>query len=76
MALITSLKAKENSRHGLRTRLFVERIPPGGKCVCLLDHFFRQQGDQELAVQPGCGAVIVVLGQVPQFGNLFETLEH
>ena len=74
--MVTALNTKENSRHRLRRRLVLEGIAPGGKCVCLPDHLLGQQGDQQFPVQPGFGAVIMVLGQVPQFGDLFESFEN
>ena len=40
------------------------------------DQLLRQKRDEQLAEEPGLGAVVAVLGQMPELRERFESLEH
>ena len=75
MALRTSLRTKRNSRHGLWGLHRRQLVSPGGSCAGVVDQLVDQQRHQEFAVEPGAGAVVVVLGQMAEPGERLEAPE-
>ena len=53
-----------------------QRESPGRKGVGMPDEFLGEQGDKQLSVKPGMGAVFIVFRQVAELGNLLEAFEH
>ena len=76
MARRTWWKAKANSRQGLWGRVDVHFVSPGGKRRGMAGEFLGHQGDEKFAVEPGLRALVVVLWQVAQLGDLLEALEY
>ncbi len=54
----------------------LEVVPPGGKGACVGDRSFGQQGREQLAVQPGPGALAAALRKMPALRDRLEALEH
>ena len=73
MARVTACSTKANSRQRLGGCF--DRISPGGKIACVRDEFFCEEGDEELSIEPSLRAVLVVLGEVAQFGELLEAFK-
>src|SRR5271157_4719957 len=76
MACWTSWNTKANSRPRLRALVLWEIIAPGGKCARRLDYLFGQQRDEELPIEPCLRALLIMLGEMAQLRDLFQTLEH
>src|ERR1035438_6691374 len=75
MARITWRKAKPNSRQRLACLDCLQAVSPGGKCARLGQNLVGQQRHKQLAVEPGFGALRVLLGQMAELGYLLETFE-
>ena len=65
MARLTWFSTNGKSRHALCGRWCRQAVSPGGNGGGVADQLLHQQRHEQLAVQPGLGAVLVVLGQVP-----------
>ena len=64
------------SLHALGGRRLCQVVSPGGNGAGVGDQLLGQQSHEELAEEPGLGAFVVVLGQMPELCQRFETLEH
>ena len=62
MARLTWLSMNWKSRQALRGRRRAQAVSPGGNGGRVADQLLHQQSHEQLAVQPGPGAVLVVLG--------------
>ena len=76
MARLTWFSMNWESRQALRGRRRPQLVSPGGNSAGVADEFLHQQGHEQLPVQPGPGAVLVVLGQMAEFSQRLEALEH
>src|SRR5438094_5243296 len=64
------------SRHRLQwCFLLAPPNSPGGKRLGVTLHFFGQQRDQELPIEPGTAGTRIELGQMPKSGQRLESLE-
>ena len=61
-------------RQGLRRRV-CHGASPGGNGAGVAHQLLRQQRHEELAVEPGAGAVVLALGQVAELRQRLEALE-
>src|ERR1035438_6529684 len=75
MAWSTWRKAKANSRQRLGCLDCLQAVSPGGKCARLGQNLVGQQRHEQLTVEPGFGALRVLLGQMAELGYLLETFE-
>ncbi len=75
MSLRSWLRTKRPSRQGPGVRRRRQVVSPGGNGAGVVDGLVGQQGEEELAVEPGAGALGVALGQVAAPGQRFEALE-
>ena len=63
------------SRQGLRVRRRLHVVSPGGNGLRVAQDFLDQQRHEQFAVQPSLGAVVIVLGQMPEPGQRLEAFE-
>ena len=75
MAVLSWLRTKRTSRQGLGVLRRRQFVSPGGKGAGVPDCLVGEQGEEELAVEPGAGALGIALGQVAKPGQRFQALE-
>ena len=70
------IEDRSGPRHRHRRCRWTHVVSPGGNRRRIADELFRNKGNEELAVEPRLGALVVLFRQVAQLSYLLEAFEY